>query len=351
MRARRFALIGFAAGLGLPLLATFIEARLRFGGDLLAAQRGSPLLWIIDTTPIVIGFLAVLVGRHQDQVLLLEQSRAHSSLQTAADLSAASHALLATVQAFSAMTAETAAAVKETTHTMAGLSHTAMHAALTAETVIGLAHESRRSSEEGLAAVEVTVAGMQRMAEEVRGLARRIEGLNGKMRDIFALTAVASEAAERSERLADQAASEAAKPVPSAEGVSRMARELRAHATDSRNAASRVQAILAEVHKAMMGTLTAAEAGSERAESGAATAAGTGETIRNLPATIRDSSEAAKEIATVAQQQDRGIDEVLKALNEIFQTIEEGVVATDQVAAEASSLSEMADTLKRQVRA
>ena len=51
----------------------------------------------------------------------------------------------------------------------------------------------------------------------------------------------------------------------------------------------------------------------------------------------------------MAQQQDRGIDEVLKAMNEVFQAIEEGVVATTQVAEEARSLSELADQLKRSV--
>ncbi len=347
MYARRYAILGVAVGLGLPVVATFIEARMRYDGSLLAAQASSPLLWIIDTAPLVVGFLAVLVGMRQDVILSLEGSRATNFHRMADELSAASHALLTTVSSFSSMTAQTAAAVKETTATMTGLSQTAMRAAITAESVIGLAHQSRRSSEEGLSAVEVTAAGMAKVAEEVRGISTRIEALNGKRRDIYELTGAAGAIAERSERLAAEAAAEAAKPAPSQDGVARMARELREHAAEARSAAGRVRALLGEVHQAMMGTLTAVEAGSQRAESGATVAAGTGETIRALTATIRESSEAAREIATVAQQQDRGIDEVLKAMNEIFQAMEEGGLATQQVADEAKALSTLADALKR----
>jgi methyl-accepting chemotaxis protein len=349
MQAIRYALVGGAIGLGFPVLATFVEARLRYSGNLLAAQKESPLLWIIDTAPLVVSFLAMLVGRRQDALVDLERSSERGFSATADDLSAAAQALLTTVQAFSAMTAETAASVKETTQTMSGLSHTAMQAALTAETVIGLAQQSRKSSEEGLQAVEVTCSGMAKLAEEVRGLSSRIDALNARMRDILSITSLASEIADRSERLADRAEAEARKAGPSASGSADMARELRAHATDARSAARRVQAILGEIHKAMLATLTAVEMASRRAESGVVVAAGTGETIRKLAANIRESSEAAKQIATVAQQQDRGFDEVLKAMNEIYRAVEEGVAATQQVAQEAKALNELALVIKEQV--
>ncbi len=348
MHSRRYALVGVAIGIVLPLVLTFVEASLRYGGDFFAAQKDSPLLWIIDTVPLVVGFLAMLVGRHQDALQALERSSEQGFRATSTDLSAAAQSLLSTVQSFSAMTHETAASVKETTQTMTGLSQTAMQAALTAETVSGLAQQSRKSSEEGLRAVEVTCAGMAKVAEEVRGLSSRIDALNARMRDILAITAVVGEIADRSERLARAAETEARLPVPSAEGFSTVARELRDLATSAREAASSVQTILGEAHRAMLATLTAVEVGSRRAESGAEVAAGTGETIRKLATTIRDSSDAAKQIATVAQQQDRAFDEVLKAMNEIYRAVEEGVVATQRVSQEAKALLALAQVLKRQ---
>jgi methyl-accepting chemotaxis protein len=351
MHSIRYAVAGAAIGLGLPIVSTFIEAGTRYGvvslASLLDAQARSPLLWILDTTPAVMGFLGLVMGRRQETIASLESSQVRQFTRTANDLSAAARSLLTTVQSFSSMTAETAASVEQTTNTMAALSHTAMQAALTAETVIGLAQKSQKSSEEGLAAVEATDAGMARVAAQVRSLTARIEALNGKMRDIFAITAVVGEIADRSSKLAERAEAEAGKAVPSADGFSEVARELRDHATDARNATSRVQAILGDVHRAMLAALTAVETGSREAEAGADLARSTGDTIRKLAAAIRDSSEAARHIASVAQNQDKEIDRVMKAMNETFQSLEEGQAATRKVAEEARTLNELAEGLKQ----
>lgn len=346
-----YGLIGAAIGLPLPLAATFIEAGQHFGGvspsSLAAAQASSPLLWIIDTVPIVMGFLALLVGRRQETIADLESSTTAGSLQTAGDLSAAARALLTTVQSFSAMTVDTAASVRQTSNTMSQLSHTAMQAALTAETVIGLAQKSQKSSQDGLSAVQATSAGMAKVAAEVRSLTARIEALNARVRDIFAITGVVNDIADRSSKLAEQA--EAGQALPSADGFALVARELRAHATDARNAAGRVQVILGEVHKAMLAALTAVETGGREAEAGASLARSTGEIIQRLAEVISESSEAARRIATVAQHQDRDIDEVLRAMNEVYLAVEEGQAATRKVAAEAQALNSLAEGLKRQV--
>jgi methyl-accepting chemotaxis protein len=91
------------------------------------------------------------------------------------------------------------------------------------------------------------------------------------------------------------------------------------------------------------------QAGRQQAETGAQGAARTGQTISSLAATIRDSSGAAREIATVAQQQDRGIEETLKAMNGIFLSVQEAVSQTARVAAQARALSDLAAELKAQV--
>jgi hypothetical protein len=226
VHALRFLVVGVLVGLGLPAVATLVEARLHFDGDLLAAQRGSPVLWILDTTPVVLGALAWLVGRRQDQVAELEEGRAAAFTRTAAELSRSASALFRSVSAFSAMASATAASVRETTRTMTGLSQTAMRAALTAETVIGLRGEA--------------------------------------------------------ERAASRAAGEADPP-----------------------------------------------------QAGA----------------LRDAARAAQEIAAVAQQQDRGIDETLKALNAIYAAVQEVASQTGQVEAQARALTELASALSAQVQA
>ena len=346
MNAKRYLVFGALAGIFFPVVATLIEAQINHGGNVAAAQGGSPLLWLIDTAPVILASLAWMVGRRQDQVMELEEWRSRAYSRTALDLSAAARELFQSVSAFSAMTADTAASVQEVTQTMTALSHTAMRAALTAETVIGLAQKSARSSEEGLRAVEATSAGMMQLAEDVNGWASRTEILSGKMRDVFGMAEAMGQIAERSQAIAEEAHTEAERAGAQGVGVARVAGLMRAHASDASKASERVRALAAEMESAMAEAVAAIETGRRDAAAGAAAAAGTGRTIRALAATIRDSSGAAKEIATVAQQQDRGIEETLKAMNGIFLSVQEAVSQTARVAAQARGLSDLAAGLQ-----
>jgi len=69
---RRYAVFGVLFGLLFPIGATFISiagAGLPFGASSIAVvQSTDPLLWIIDTAPIFLGFFASLAGRRQDNL-------------------------------------------------------------------------------------------------------------------------------------------------------------------------------------------------------------------------------------------------------------------------------------------
>jgi methyl-accepting chemotaxis protein len=351
MFTRKYAIWGTLFGLAFPVVANvirFIQAE-HSGLDAFVQANRDPLLLIIWSAPVWLGLFAGFIGRVQDRLAASEVAKRETFNKTARDLFSAAQSLLSTVSSFSSMTAETAASVRETTATMGQLGQTATKAALTAETVIGLAQNGARASQEGLTAVETSQGEMMKLADEVRGLSQKIEGLNNRMRDIFEIASVVNYIADRSQRLADTAASEAEKAGPAAKGFGDVVAEMRHHADDAKRAASQVKGILGEVHKAMLSAMTAAEVGIRRAEQGAHVASGTGDTIRRLATALRDSSQAAKEIATVAQQQDHGIDQVLKAMNEIYLATQETMSSTQSVASEAKALNDLASGLKRSV--
>jgi methyl-accepting chemotaxis protein len=355
MYTRKYALYGAVFGVLFPVFGTLIESISRgYGmslGALAHAQAQSQLLWIIDTAPFFLGVFASIAGRSQDQILSLDGARREGYLKTASELFTAAQALLSTVSSFSSMTAETAASVRETTATMGQLGQTATKAALTAETVIGLARQGERASAEGLSAVETNLGEMTKLSDEVRALSGKIEALNNRMRDIFEIASVVNYIADRSQRLADTAAAQATKAGAGAGAFSGVVTEMRSHADEAKRAAMQVKGILSEVHKAMLSAMTAAEVGIRRAEQGAQVAGSSGDTIRRLATALRDSSQAAKEIATVAQQQDHGIDQVLKAMNEIYLATQETMSSTQAVATEAKALNDLASGLKRAVEA
>ncbi len=353
MHSRRFAIYGGVFGLAFPAVGSVIEAFTHgYGlglGGLLRAQAGSPLLWIVDTVPFFLAVLAYVTGRAQDHVVGLDEARRDGYLRTASELFAAAQALLSTVSSFSSMTAETAASVRETTATMGQLSHTATKAALTAETVVGLARSGERTSAEGLSVVEGSLGELTKLADEVRALSGQVQALNHRMRGMLEVASVVNQLADRSRRLAERASAEAAQVGAGAPGFAEVVAEMRSHSDEARRAALGVEALVSELHAAMLVAVTAAEGGIRRAEQGAAVAAGTGETIRRLATALQESSLAAQQIATVAQEQDHGIEEVLKAMNDIYLATQETMASTHAVATEAKTLNALALGLKQAV--
>src|SRR6266496_59175 len=253
MYTKRYAIYGALFGATFPIVGTSLEALTRFPelpfGAAMARAQTSAVLWIVDLAPLVLAVMASLAGRRQDAIIALEAARRERFDKTASELFTAAQALLSTVSSFSSMTAETAASVRETTATMGSLGQTATKAALTAETVIGLARQGERTSVEGLSAVESSLGEMMKLADEVRGLSGRIEALNGRMRDIFEIASVVNYIADRSQKLADRAASESQRAGEGAGGFSGVVAEMRSHSEEAKRAAVQVKGILADVHK------------------------------------------------------------------------------------------------------
>lgn len=353
MHKRSYTAWGVLFGLFFPISGMLLQAALDPSDDgvwiRLSRAQSSPLLWIIDLTPLFMGIYSAVMGRREDLRMAAEEVRRTVFVDTSAALFKSAQQLLSTVSSFSALSAETAASVRQTTATMEQLAHTATHAALTAETVVGLAGSSQRCADEGLRAVENSTLEMLALAEDVRELSGRVEGLNDRMKDILEVASVVDTVSERSRAVAGRAADELTRS-PGSGRFGEVVAEMRRHSEDAQRSAQTVKRILAEVHKAMMSAMTAAEKGIQRAERGAEVAASTGDAIRRLAAALKDSSDAAREIAQVAQQQDRSVDEVQKAMNAIFLATEQTVEGAREVAGGANSLHELAERLEESVR-
>jgi len=353
MNTRWYALWGALLGALFPVAATLLQAALDASGSgywsrVVAAQR-TPLLWFVDTAPLFLGLLASVAGRRADQRLSAEQARRAAVESTSTELHRAARELLATVSSFSALTSQTAASVRETTSTMSRLSQTTTHAALTAETVVGLAESSRRCSENGLRAVDEATEEMLHLAGDVRELSDRIEQVNSRMRDILEVASAVGSLSERAQHIAARATREIELHPPTPALVAIVA-DVQHQASDAQRTAAAVKSMLGETHKAMLAAMTAAEKGIQRAERGAEVARNTGKTIHQLAEALQNSSRAARNIAQVAQQQDQGVDEVLRTMNEIYLATEQAAAGTLTVAGGARALTDLADRLEQSVQ-
>jgi len=356
MNARVYGLYGCILGFVLPIVGMLMQAMFSdAGGAGFGARLGHaqslPVMWLMDLAPVVFGVIGFIVGSREDQFRSLEDSKRAQLSGTATELYTGAQGLLSTVSSFSSMTSQTAASVRETTTTMQQLSQTAARAALSAETVVGLANATKKSSEDGLQEIKLSVSELLKLSEDVRALAKSVEGINERMRSIFEIASVMNYLGERFQGLADSAATEIGQ---SAEGLPLGLRfivaEMRRQGKDAKNGATLVQNIVNEMQKVMTATMSAAENGVKRAERGAQIANRTGDNIKRMSAALQNSSQAAMEIATIAKQQDHGIDEVLKSLNQVYLATEEAMSSTQRVAGEAKVLNDLASRLDATVR-
>lgn len=329
MRSTRYDLYGAAAGVGLPVLGTMLEAWTRHGGispeALSAALAGQPLLWIMATTPFVLGGLGhALVREHgenvrqareivrqSEEIVRLEQARRESFQKTASELFGAAQGLLGNVSNFTSTATETAASVRETSATLHSLSQTASAAALTAETVMGIALQAERASEHGLRHADAARADLLQLADEVRTLSARIEELDQRLAEVVSAAGVDGPGSRLGERLSQA---------------------------------------LAAAQRTMGGAVELARQGAARATAGARTVTRTAETVQNLSNDLREAARAAREIARVAQQQEAGVEQVLKAMAEISLATEDTMASTHEVAKEARSLNDLAHMLRHAVK-
>ena len=329
MRSLRYDVYGAAIGVALPVLGTAIEAWRRHGGvspaALWTAFSGQPLLWVMSSTPLVLGGLGyALVRQHgeivrqsqeivrqSEALVALEQARRESFHRTASELFGAAQGLLGNVSAFTSTATETAAGVRETTATLHDLAQIASSAALTAEEVIGIALAAERTAERGRDEAEAGQRQVMALADEVRALCARIEELEVRLAEVLSAAASDGPGARLPYGL-DQA--------------------------------------LAAARRSMAAATEAARLGGLRATAGIKNAGKTAGTVDALADALRQAARAAREIARVAQQQEQEVEQVLRAMSGISQATEGTMASTQEVAREARALNELATALRQAVK-
>jgi methyl-accepting chemotaxis protein len=371
----RYDWYGALIGLGLPLVGTAIEAVRQVPyatpaalmgalapDSLVRAHLGQPLLWIMDTTPLVLGLLGRMIVVKQETVIrqseelveksqalvAAEQARREGFEATARKLFHHAQGLLGTVSDFTSTTGEAAASVRRVTEALSGVSQAASSAALTADTVIGIGVQAERASADGLHHVEAAGAELLRLAEEVREFASAVERLSRPLTALHEHATSVVELSEAADRLVEEVAR--VRLQGGSDELSTLEGALLHHAGEARRTAAGLKRLVGEVQEVRDAATRAAQAGGERAGASARVAARTSETIRELAVSLRDSARAAREIARAAQQQEGDIEQVLKAMNEIAHATEGTVVATRNVEHEARSLNDLAASLRDEVK-
>ena len=163
-------------------------------------------------------------------------------------VSTSTQILAATTQVASG-TAETATAITETTTTVEEVQQAAKQTAQKAKNVAESAQLVAKVSQNGQKAVEDTVAGINRIREQMDTIAQTVVRLSEQSQSIGGIIASVTDIADQSNLLAVNAAIEAAKAGEQGKGFAVVAQEIKNLAGQSKQSTLQVRNILNDVQK------------------------------------------------------------------------------------------------------
>ena len=181
------------------------------------------------------------------------------------------------------------------------------------------AQAAAAASDEGADALQGIVAGMEEIRERVEAIAQDILALSEQTQQIGDITATVDDLAEQSNLLALNATIEAARAGEQGRGFAVVAAEVRNLAEQSKQGTGQVRAILSDIQKATNEAVLATEQGIKEVERGRGRAQRAGEVIGQLSGTVRDTTQAAQQIAASAHKQRVAVDQIPVAMREIDQ--------------------------------
>lgn len=258
--------------------------------------------------------------------------------------SATGEILAATSQQVSSA-AEESSAVKETTATVHDVRQNAEVTARKTRLVADLANRAKETSEGGRSSVEESINSGQLVKQQMVSLAERILAFSEQAQAIADINDTVADLAEQSNLLAVNAGIEAAKAGEAGQGFGVVANEVRALAERSREATTHVRRIVGEIQKSSQAAVMAAEQGVKTAESGSQTVQRSGLAINALANSVTEASQAAQQIIVTSEQQEIGMDQIVKAMQNIEQSSSQSVAATRQVERAAQDLDRLAKSL------
>ena len=186
-----------------------------------------------------------------------------------------------------------------------------------AQAVLVSSTEAERLGLQGGTALEQTAAELEAIRAYVADMAGKSRSLGERMGEVLSVTEVVKQLADQSSLLALNAAVEAVRAGAQGKGFSIVAREIRTLADQSLDATRRVREILEDLAGAASQNAKLSEEGHGRVEASLSQVRGSGESLGKLLETVKESTEAAKHIATAVEQQSSRANEVSGAVKSL----------------------------------
>ncbi len=266
------------------------------------------------------------VGASTDEILTTTDNLSRSAEQQAARI------------------ADTSTAIEEMAVSIQQVSE---NAAISAQ----VAREARSSAEIGAQAVVATVAGMTRIRQQVQETAKKIKRLGEVSQEIGQAIQLIEEIARRTNRLALNAAIQAAMAGEHGKGFAVVAEEVRRLAERTSAATGQISDLVSAIQSETAGAVIAMEDGTREVVAGSRLADDAGRSLEAIDQIVDQLAELIEAISLAAEQQARASSGIARAMGELSTVTQGTASGSQQAATSVASLAALADDLRESVAA
>ena len=285
------------------------------------------------------------LGQHLNQMTTGLRSMAETTRATAESVHAATAQIRASTQQQAASVAQQLAAVEETTATLSEITESGAQINRRAQDVAHNAQSAAATSETGLKAVEDTNQAMDAIREQAEAVAENIVILSERTQAIGEIILTVNDIAERSHLLALNAAIEAAAAGEHGRTFAVVASEIKSLADQAKEATAQVRSNLSEIQHGINASVMLTEEAVKRVGAGKRQTDATQATIRDLAESIQESVLAFQQIVAGTNQQQIGLEQVTRALQNIREASSQTAAGTRQLEGAAANLNDLGQGL------
>ncbi len=241
---------------------------------------------------------------------------------------------------------EQAASVVEITAAMEELARTASQIADSATLQTALAERAEASGDDGSAAVDEAVFGVEEVQKRISGIAARADALGTRSKEIYRVLDLITEIADETHILSLNAAIEGAAAGAEGRRFAVVAEEVRRLAHRSQESVDSVRGLLDEFASSIRATIVATEEGSKEATRVLERVVSASAAISALRAAAGDTARVARQISLATQQQNAASDEVVLTLREVSQVVQRMTGGLKQLSGTADRLGRLGLTIQ-----
>ena len=239
-----------------------------------------------------------------------------------------------------------AASVNETTTTMDELRASSHQSEEQARCASQAAEEVLNLAEDGNHSVEETVATMVDLKNKVAAISEQIIRLSEQTNQIGNISDLVSDLAQQTNMLALNASVEAVRAGEHGRGFSVVAEKIGKLADQSRQSASNINELVADIQNAINTTVMVTDEGTKTVNAGMTTTESTANAFAGVLDAIGNVAMNNQQIVLNIRQQGKAVEQVLSAMDSINKGAQETAAGLTQVKSGAAQLSHTAHNLE-----